>query len=54
MTIDMKDLTIALDNRLGALAEMGEALARAEVSIEGGGAMFYGTATSRATAKPMA
>lgn len=36
MTIE--DLTIALDNRPGALAEMGEALGRAGVSIEGGGA----------------
>jgi hypothetical protein len=34
----MKDVTIALDDRLGALAEMGEALGRARVSIEGGGA----------------
>lgn len=34
----MKDLTIDLDNRPGALAEMGEALAGAGVSIEGGGA----------------
>lgn len=34
----MKDLTIALENRLGALAEMGEALGRAGISIEGGGA----------------
>ncbi len=34
----MKDLAIALENRLGALAEMGEALGRAGVSIEGGGA----------------
>jgi hypothetical protein len=34
----MKDLTIALENRLGALAEMGDALGRAGVSIEGGGA----------------
>jgi hypothetical protein len=34
----MKDLTVALDNRPGALAEMGEALGRAGVSIEGGGA----------------
>ena len=33
----MKDLTIALDNRPGALAEMGEALGRAGVSVEGGG-----------------
>ena len=33
----MKDLAIALDNRPGALAEMGEALGRAGVSIEGGG-----------------
>jgi hypothetical protein len=34
----MKDLPIALDNRPGALAEMGDALRRAGVSIEGGGA----------------
>ena len=34
----MKDLAIALENHPGALAEMGEALARAGVSIEGGGA----------------
>ncbi|MFN2512790.1 MAG: amino acid-binding ACT domain-containing protein [Pyrinomonadaceae bacterium] len=34
----MKDLTIELDNRPGALAEMGEALGRAGVSVEGGGA----------------
>jgi hypothetical protein len=34
----MKDLTIALDNRPGALAEMGAVLGRAGVSIEGGGA----------------
>lgn len=34
----MKDLAIVLENRPGALAEMGEALGRAGVSIEGGGA----------------
>jgi hypothetical protein len=34
----MKDLTIALENRPGALAEMGDALGHAGVSIEGGGA----------------
>ena len=34
----MNDLTILLDNRPGALAEMGDALGRAGVSIEGGGA----------------
>src|SRR5258705_11113658 len=39
----MKDLAIALDNRPGALAEMGEALGRAGVSIEGGG-VFEGIA----------
>ena len=33
----MKDLAIALQNRPGALAEMGETLAAAGVSIEGGG-----------------
>jgi hypothetical protein len=39
----MKDLAIALEDRPGALAEMGEALARAGVSIEGGG-VFAGVA----------
>ncbi len=34
----MKDLSILLENRPGALAEMGKALGRAGVSIEGGGA----------------
>ena len=34
----MKDLVILLENRPGALAEMGEALGRAGVSVEGGGA----------------
>jgi hypothetical protein len=34
----MKDLTIMLENRTGALAEMGDALGRAGVSVEGGGA----------------
>jgi hypothetical protein len=34
----MKDLTIDLEDRPGALARMGEALGRAGVSIEGGGA----------------
>lgn len=34
----MKDLAIALDDRPGALAELGEALGRAGVSVEGGGA----------------
>jgi hypothetical protein len=34
----LKDLTIALENRPGALAEMGEVLGRAGESIEGGGA----------------
>jgi hypothetical protein len=38
----MMDLTIALDNRPGALAEMGDALGRAGVSIEGGGAFVVG------------
>ena len=33
----MKDLEIALDDRPGSLAEMGEALGKAGVSIEGGG-----------------
>jgi len=34
----VKDLTIILEDRPGALADMGEALGRAGVSIEGGGA----------------
>ena len=34
----MRDLAIVLENRPGALAEMGEALGRAGVSVEGGGA----------------
>jgi hypothetical protein len=34
----VKDLMIALENRPGALAEMGDVLGRAGVSIEGGGA----------------
>jgi hypothetical protein len=34
----MKDLAITLDNRPGALADMGDALGRAGVSVEGGGA----------------
>ncbi len=38
----MKDLAIALEDRPGALAEMGEALGRAGVSIEGGGAWVVG------------
>jgi hypothetical protein len=38
----MKDLAIALENRPGALAEMGEALGSAGVSIEGGGAWVVG------------
>jgi hypothetical protein len=37
----MKDLAIALENRPGALAEVGEALGRAGVSIEGGGAFLF-------------
>ena len=38
----MKDVSIVLANRPGALAEMGEALGRAGVSIEGGGAFVVG------------
>ena len=33
----LKDLEILLDDRPGALAEMGDALGRAGISIEGGG-----------------
>jgi hypothetical protein len=38
----MQDVSILLDNRPGALADMGEALGRAGVSIEGGGAWVAG------------
>jgi hypothetical protein len=38
----MKDLTIMLEDRPGALAEMGEALGRRGVSVEGGGAWVVG------------
>jgi hypothetical protein len=38
----MRDLAISLENRPGALAAMGEALGRAAVSIEGGGAWVAG------------
>ncbi len=38
----MQDLTIHLENRPGALAEMGEGLARKGISIEGGGAWVVG------------
>jgi len=34
----MKDVSIALENRPGSLADMGETLGKAGVSIEGGGA----------------
>lgn len=37
----MKDLAIQLENRPGALAEMGEALGKADVSIEGGGGFVF-------------
>lgn len=38
----MMDLAIAFEPRPGALADMGEALGRAGVSIEGGGAFVVG------------
>lgn len=38
----MKDLCIELEHRPGALAELGEALGRAGVSIEGGGVFVSG------------
>ena len=38
----MKDVSLALENRPGALADMGEALGKAGVSIEGGGAWVVG------------
>jgi hypothetical protein len=36
----MQDVTIHLEHRPGALAEMGETLGRAGVSVEGGGAFL--------------
>ena len=39
----MYDVTIKLEDRPGSLAEMGEALGRAGVSIEGGGAWLQGS-----------
>jgi hypothetical protein len=38
----VKDLAIELDDRPGALADLGQALARAGVSIEGGGVFVAG------------
>lgn len=38
----MIDLSIALENRPGALADLGEALGRAGVSVEGGGVFVVG------------
>ncbi|MDQ3064030.1 MAG: amino acid-binding ACT domain-containing protein [Acidobacteriota bacterium] len=37
----MRDLTVRLENRPGALAEMGETLGSAGVSVEGGGAFVF-------------
>jgi hypothetical protein len=37
----MRDLTIRLENKPGALAEMGEALGAAGVSVEGGGCWLF-------------
>lgn len=37
----MRDLAIRLKNRPGALAEMGDALGKADVSIEGGGGFVF-------------
>jgi hypothetical protein len=38
----MRDLAIHLENRPGALAEMGETLGKAGVSVEGGGGFVFG------------
>jgi len=37
----MRDLTVRLEDRPGALAEMGETLGSAGVSVEGGGAFVF-------------
>jgi hypothetical protein len=39
--LTMKDLASALENSPGALAEMGDALGRAGISVEGGGAWIF-------------
>lgn len=44
----MYDLTIELDDRPGALAEMGEALAAAGLSVEGGGVFPAGDGAASA------
>ena len=44
----MKDLTVALEDRPGALADFGEALGRAGVSVEGGGPGSWTPAALRA------
>jgi hypothetical protein len=44
----MQDVSIILENKPGALAEMGEALGRCGVSIEGGGAWVVSGGTSAA------
>lgn len=38
----MRDLAVRLEHRPGALAELGEALGKAGVSVEGGGAFSVG------------
>lgn len=43
----MQDVAIELDDRTGALADMGEALGRAGISIEGGGAWVVSAGRSR-------
>ncbi|MBA2305691.1 MAG: amino acid-binding ACT domain-containing protein [Acidobacteria bacterium] len=37
----MKDVAIALDHRPGALADLGETLGRAGISVEGGGVFAF-------------
>ncbi len=44
----MYDLTIELDDRPGSLAELGEALAAAGLSVEGGGVFPAGDGTASA------
>jgi len=40
----MKDVAIALDHRPGALADLGETLGRAGISVEGGGVWTFDSA----------
>ena len=42
MDSDLRDISVRLDDRPGALADFGEALGRAGISLEGGGVFTMG------------